>query len=332
MAYLPFRNHDLTETHIGPHHKWQQIQTILYRHANATQVNPSLSFKKLVLSRLLSENALVFLLQYIGLTLSTLLPWPSPLWMASGTVCAFIFLRGYSVLGGIWLGSLAAYYFASGHLMLSLSCAALQTLQAGGLFFIYQRYLGPAFLFSHTRYFIYFIILSGTMTAFISLSLFNLCYAALPSVVSPLRLWCTWWLANWNGLFIFFMALITLDAYFPLISDLKKQNKVKLSLAYGCLALLAFLLLLNTDFAVHIGLCVLIFTCVFLIAKVYKWCGLFAAEFLLGFILSLGAYVKAPFFMQNTFTPLLCLQFTLLLTLIVNTVLHYSASKYSTIN
>lgn len=310
------------------------MQDIVYRHPNATQANPSLSFKKLVLSRLISENALVFLLQYIGLTLSTLLSYPSPLWMASGTACAFIFLRGYSVLGGIGLGSFTAYYLASGQALLSFSCAILQALQAGVLLFICQRYLSPTLLFSPINTFIRFIFYSGALTAFITLALLILCYPALPSVTSPLSLWATWWLANWNGLFIFCLALITLDAYFPLTSHLNNLNKMKLGLAFGSLALFTLVLLLNTDLRIHLGLCVLIFTYVFLIARNYQWCGLFAAVFLSGFILSLGAYVQAPFFMQSTVMPLLCLQFTLLLSLIVNAVLRYpyTASKYSTIN
>ena len=94
--------------------KWQSMLTIVNQNLELqpfkTSKTPVLQFKKMVMQRSLAENLLVFFLQYIGLKLTTFSLDPSPLWLATGTACAYLFLRGYRVLPGIWLGNFAGFY------------------------------------------------------------------------------------------------------------------------------------------------------------------------------------------------------------------------------
>src|SRR5690349_20185221 len=111
-------------------------------------------FKKCVIDRRIMENAIVFLLQYSGLMLSTLSPHPKVLALASGTACAFIFLRGVTVLPGIWLGSLIAYFFAHAGLLSALACATIDALQAYFILWFCYRFVGPTLLFFNIKKFI----------------------------------------------------------------------------------------------------------------------------------------------------------------------------------
>src|SRR5688572_28180677 len=59
----------------------------------------------------LNLNIFIFLLQYMGLMQSTLSKTSAILWLGNGTALAFLFLRGLTILPGIFLGSFFAYLF-----------------------------------------------------------------------------------------------------------------------------------------------------------------------------------------------------------------------------
>lgn len=279
---------------------------IVSRHPALMPPNLTQQFKKLWISRWLAENALVFLLQYIGLMFSTLTPAPVALWAASGTACAFIFLRGYSVLPGIWLGSFTAYYFAAGNPEIAFGCATLFALQAALLLFMCYRYVSPTLVFYQTGTWLKFILCSILVTALTSLALAWICYPALPNITTPpLLLWLNWWLADFNGMLVFSCALTTLDAYFPQISVLKQINRIRLGLLYGVWLVLMTAILFSQTFLSCLMLAFFTLPVIFMISRAYGWSGTACAIFLSGLLLSLGAYLEAPLFAHAYASPAL---------------------------
>lgn len=274
--------------------KWQKMSSIVNQHSS--KLNLSKQFKKLFINRLLKENILVFLLQYTGLMFTTLTPNPTPLWFASGTACAFIFLRGSGVLPGIWLGSFIAYLLAKTGIIIAFGCATIFALQADSIRRLTYRFSGPTLIFYHLKPFLKFIICIGIITAIASLLLEFFSYSCLNKVLAPFDLWLQWWLANFNGTLIFACALITWDAYFPYVYALKKLIYSKASVLFSLLAILTILLLLNTNPLVVVGISLAILILTILISVFYGWCGVITAIFLSGIILSLGAILRAPYF------------------------------------
>jgi integral membrane sensor domain MASE1 len=243
------------------------------------QSNLLWQFKKCVIYRRIAENMLVFLLQYSGLMLSTLVSTPKVVWLASGTACAFIFLRGVTVLPGICLGSFVAYYSAHSGMLLAVECSVLFTLQVYLILWFSYRFIVPSLLFYRIKHFIKFILFSSAITAVVSILLMLCCYSTF---IAPV--WITNWLANLNGILIVSIGLITWDAYFPEIHLLKQKNNY-LYLLYGILfiSIVSFILSANILFAL------LTLPIVLIAALYYKWCGVMAAVFLIGLTLTLAA-------------------------------------------
>jgi hypothetical protein len=274
--------------HLHAHH-WQSIASVLAHHSTSFSPTLAQSFRKLVITRLLSENILMLLLQYIGLMFSTLTPSPMPLWTASGTACAFIFLRGMRILPGIGLGTLIAFYLASGSLSLGLGAALIFMLQPAALLWLSYRYTGPSLVFYDNPSWIKFTFFSAIVTGVVSLSLLRM--ASL-----PFSLALSTWLANFNGLLIFAFALTALDAYFPQCHTLKQVNKPILITFYGLLLLLSLTLLFSQHALSIIMISLASLALIIMISLRFAWCGTIAALFLFGLALSLGAYLETPLF------------------------------------
>lgn len=238
--------------------------------------------------------------------------------MASGTACAFIFLRGYSILPGLWAGSVMAYYLAAWQGALAFYCATFCAAQTALLLFLYRRFISPGLLFVRIAPFLYFILYSALITAGFSLALAWVCYSALAQVDSLGWLWVNWWLANWNGTLIVALALTTLDAYFPQWEAIKQLNRWALGGLFGLLFLVTVILLSNPYPLVSISSFLLLFVCLFLISRVFGWCGWIAGSFLLAFLFSLGAYINAPLFNEMTIPTLIALQCMLGINVLLN--------------
>src|SRR2546421_12693846 len=114
--------------------KWQQMLLLVNQNAELLETDLKGQYKKLFLKRWFASNLLVFLLQYIGFTLNLPTLTISPMWFFTGTACAFIFLQGYRILPGLWLGNFIAYYLAKASFLLALGSASVITLQALILF------------------------------------------------------------------------------------------------------------------------------------------------------------------------------------------------------
>lgn len=157
------------------------------------------NFKRLVIKRLLAENILLILLQMMGMKFSVLSNPPLPIDFAAGTAAAFIFMRGYTILPGVWLGGLFAcllsgWSFAQGCLM-----ASAYTLQTGLLFYLCLRFISPGLVFINKKLFLRFALLC------ISLSF---CF----NPILP-------WQSDLAGLLIVTLAITNWDMYFPEMSQ-----------------------------------------------------------------------------------------------------------------
>src|SRR6187399_3086284 len=111
-------------------------------------------FKRLVITRLIAENILLLLLQLMGMKFSVLSDPALPVDFAAGTAAAFIFMRGYSILPGIWLGTLLACVFSGWTFLSSGLLASAYTLQTGLLFFLCLRFISPGLIFLKTKLFL----------------------------------------------------------------------------------------------------------------------------------------------------------------------------------
>lgn len=280
-------------------HKWQRMLDIVNQHPTLIHHNLEWQFKKIFISRLLAENILVFLLQYIGLMFSTLTTHSAPVWFASGTACAFTFMRGYSILPGIWLGSFFTYYFATMSINLAWVCATVYVLQALCLRMLSYRFSCPTLIFYRGWTFVKFILCSSMITAVASLMLEFFCYSKLAYAEAPFQLWVQWWLANFNGILIISCAIITWDIYFPQIDSLKRLNKLLLYFIYGLLLTLIIALIFsgNPQSTIFFALSTLLLCVV--ISTRYGWCGTITAFFLFGMLLTLASYLGAPIFVTE---------------------------------
>src|SRR3990167_355979 len=266
--------------------KWQQMLSVVNQHPNLSQFNPTSQFKHMALQRMFAENILVFFLQYIGLMFTTLTPQPMPIWFASGTACGFIFLRGYSVLPGIWLGSLLAYHLASHQSILALTSASLLTLQACLLLWLNYRYISPTLLFPARSTLGKFIFASGLVTALSSYLLAQFCH-------SPH--WLTWWLANWNGILVLGCALVMLDSYFPQIDYLKKLDRRKLITSYTSIfAFVIGFIITSSRWLPFATVPIIIW-----LRKYYGQCGAMAGVFLFSFCISLAINLGSQVHLQT---------------------------------
>ena len=236
---------------------------------------------------------MVLLLQYIGLMFSTLTPEPAPVWFAAGTATAFIFMRGISILPGIWLGTFIAYFFVMGF---NLACvfASMHVFQAFSLLWFNYHFISPTLIFIRTHTFIKFIISSGLITFITCYILFYYCQQQIHGITLPVSLCWQWWLADMNGIIIIACAIITWDIYFPDSHRLFQADKLQLGLMYGTLATITFALALSNHTIPIYSLALLMISLTLLISWMYGWCGSIAAMFTVALILSMNSYLNTP--------------------------------------
>jgi integral membrane sensor domain MASE1 len=184
--------------------KWLRMSSIVAQYPAISLVS---QYKYLVIKRLIVGNIFACLLQYICLMTSTLLPTTSLAWLATGVACGMLFLRGYRVLTGIWLGCFFTYYLASHQLILSCLCATVFAMQAYLLTWITRRYISPLLVFYHVNKLLIFSLVSAGLTAITSFILIWLCD-------QPFSLWLEWWLANFNGVLIVSIAWVATDTFY----------------------------------------------------------------------------------------------------------------------
>lgn len=231
---MKIRNHQLNKTAFD-----LQLENILQHYPKTSFGNLKIAFQRLFTLRRISENILVLLLQYMGLMLHSLSTYPFLFSPASGTACAFIFLRGYSIMPGIWLGSFFACFLSlSHHLIFCLALATLHTLQAFLLLILCYRFITPTLIFYQLSMFLRFIFLTNAITFCFSCVLCFF-YKILFNIILSTSALIYFWLSNLNGILIIAIALATWDAFFEKIVS-------KLSLRVALLLLCLFLLILSS--------------------------------------------------------------------------------------
>lgn len=306
--------------------KWHQMQLIVNQNLKIVDHDLISQFKKIFLLRLLTENIYIFILQYIGLTLSTLSQNLSLLWFATGTSCAYLFLRGYSVMPGIWLGTFSAYYLAKAGFLLSIGCATVLSLQAVLLLWLSHRYISPTLIFYRLRMFATFIIYTAILTCIISFILICMCYPSLSHADAPFQLWLQWWLANFNAILIFSCALVTFDAYFLDFYGVKPLRSTYILFA------LLLLIIITFNFShipvLTICLALLIMLLTIYISVRFGWCGAITVAFVSGMLLCFAGLLGIGVFSYSSVSVTLLL---LQLFFCVNTIIGLSvAIRYKT--
>ncbi len=285
---------------------WHRILTIVNERTTLTSNNIAYQFKKMRYIRLLFENILVFLLQYTGLNFAFLSLSPTPLYFASGTACAFMFLRGYSVLPGITLGSFIATILTDhANLATATYTAIIYSLQAFLLLWGSHQFITPTLLFQRITTLNKFFLFSGILTATSSFLLLYLNNSSISNGISA-------WLANFNGTLIFAFALIAWDAYFPQYSQLKHVNKTLLSLVSCTLIVLVFSLMMSQTWLMILTSSCLWLMNLFFISFYYRWCGFVTAVFISSLLISLAAYMGLTLLMPILFFQTLLLIATVL--------------------
>lgn len=229
-------------------------------------------YKKIVILRFMMANILICLLQYIGLILSA---FPAPLNFATGTACAFIFLRGYYILPGIWFGC----YFAEHN----IQCATVYAVQAFLILFYSYRLISPTLIFYRYRVLIHFILLSAFL-------------AGISAWILHPGDWIYYGLSNLNGILIISLGLVAWDAYFPQIYLLKKHNKPIVVLYYSLLIFFSIALLFSREPWEQVLLSMTTLPILLGVGNRLGWCGVLSVLFLFGLILNLGAFLGAPLF------------------------------------
>jgi hypothetical protein len=286
--------------------KWQRLRNIVSAYPMLAPCTQASEFKRLVIKRVLLENAIAFLLQYIGLMLHIASASPMPIWFDAGTACAYTFMRGTSVLPGIFLASALAYHSAQADILLTGVCATLLTLQPWLVIIITQRTITPTLLFYRRLSAILFLSLAGIVTAVVSFLLVLICYSSMDHALSITQQWLQWWLANWNGLIIFGCALVTWDTYFPHADAYTRLNKFTLAIYFGALFLITSALVINNDLLIAALLAVALISITTIISIRYGKCGAVTAVFISGLLLGLTSYLdfsannQSMYFLQMT--------------------------------
>lgn len=203
-------------------------------------------YNKTVRLRWLRENLLLVLLQCTGLKITTLYVGSHIAWIASGISCGFLFLRGTSILPGIFVGSVLAYLSENLSWLPALAIAALLTLQPWLVLLFCYRFLKPTLIFYRIRESLAFLIFSGGLTGIISWLMLLVCQPFMPPGLVYKQIGLDWWLANWVGLCAFAPLLVLWDAYYPDFREFrdKKTLWIKLAVLTG----LSLIILFNPGF------------------------------------------------------------------------------------
>ncbi|MBI5447125.1 MAG: hypothetical protein HY939_00160 [Gammaproteobacteria bacterium] len=293
----------------GDESKWEEMKKIVIHYPAVWQTNLTKEFYILHYARLFLANIFSFLMQYSGLLLATLVPAPLPVSFSAGMSCALVFLRGKGVVPGILLGGIAAYLSVGADLKLAFLCSALATFQSVMIPECCYRYVGPSVIFHHQKEggrFLLCVITVVAMVSFCTSWLINNLFGSMPTFVGMRGL--KMMLADINSLFVITLPMMTLDAYFPSLSFLKKKQLMYPALLLGVLSLVT-LLIGGLGTPLLIVCCMIVSLVLSALCASLGWCtGLFAI-FLSGILLSLEALIHTVSFSMSLLIQgyLLCL-------------------------
>lgn len=289
--------------------KWQQMQTVVDQHPG---ILPPLFKNKnqIVIGRLVAENILMLLLQYVGLMFVMTTTVPSPIWLASGTACAFIFMRGLTIVPGLFLGTFLSCFSLELPIQLGALCSAIYTAQTLGIMWVTQQLISPSLLFYRACPYIAFLVFTGVFSAISAFLLASISYSFTDAFLR-------WWLANWSSILVFGIGLVTWDAYFPELDALRQANRVLIGFLYGLLTISAIAILCYTG-QVQLFLLLATACLMMLISARYGWAGAMAANCLVCIIFSLASFFHIIVMFDESTVPF---QTWLLFNVIVDTLI-----------
>jgi len=273
--------------------KWERMLLLVEQHPhNLPAIEKPL--QHLAIKRFLFNNILILLIQYSGINISQISPTPAPIWFATGTACAYLFLRGASVLPGIWLGNFLAYYLGNAGLWIAVSLSTVLSLQALILRWFCYRYLGPTLIFYQLKPFFKFILFTAGLTALTSEALVFLYSLAVIDHHMLHITYLHYWFSNYNAIIIFSVAYITWDAYFSREPTNHDSNILLKNTLYFMLILItiAFTQYPTPSRSYFLALSSLFITII--ISTKFNWCEAVTAGFLSGILLSFATFLGMP--------------------------------------
>lgn len=255
------------------------MQWLVNQHPQLSQTIPVKQYKKLAVQRFINENVLLFLLQYIGLSFNNLSVSFLPMNFAMGTACAFVFLRGYSVLPGIILGSFIAYFIAKIGFSLAVVASSVMAIQVSIILWCCHKFISPSLIIYKLKNFFKFLILVFVTTFLASVFLMLVVNFSFPSKENII-LWLSNWLSNVLAILIFSTGIVTWDTYFPRSYSLKTLLSTKLILFYSLLIMTNVTLFFCSTILSLIGIAFVNLLLVLTISSNYGWRGTISATFL----------------------------------------------------
>src|SRR3990167_8730307 len=290
--------------------KWQHMLAIVNQHTALWHANPELHLRRLIIYRWFAENFLIFLLQYTGLTFTTLSTPLSLIWFASGTSFTLLLLRGNIILPGMLLGNFLAFFLAHISFVSACEYAALFTLQPILLRFLCYRWISPTLLFYRFSMLAKFFIFSALISAWTSF------------LMHP-AFWLQTWLANWNGILIVATTLIAWDAYFVQVTPLSFKKGCAISSSYALL-LFCTLWLLFSDPSFIFYILFAMSALILFIRLYFDWAVSMTALFLTALVLCTSFYIGVPSDSLEDFSFLIKdIQITFLVLFVVITTIGY---------
>lgn len=256
--------------------------TTLKQTSNIIDENSQKIYRKLIITRFLSANFFVFLLQLIGTVLSYALPF-QPLSAATGTAFAYLYLRGIRILPGLLMASFLIPLFITRQYTISLLFTLKTFFISYGLLLLLYRFTNPSLIFNKIWHWLRFFILASAICFLSNLLNYN----------SGIE-----WLIDLNGILVISLAIVTIDAYFP---DIKELHRLKTRIHLHLYGIMFFLCLLQVFFVnIHLALVIASLNMLIYLYLCYKngWCGCMSALCLQGIVYQLAALLNAPAFMS----------------------------------
>jgi integral membrane sensor domain MASE1 len=172
----------------------------------------------------------------LGLSLAFINASVSPVWPATGVAIAAVWLLGYRVAPGIFLGALFVNLLGRS-LPVSTGIAAGSTLEALAAVYLLRHYVGTCNPFSRAGDFVKFVLLGPIISTTFSATIGNLslCLGGAEAWGSFGALWITWWLGDGVGALL--VVPLVLSWFTTPAKEISPRRLVEEGLVYSLNAL-----------------------------------------------------------------------------------------------
>ena len=180
-----------------------------------------------------------------GLSLAVIHPSASAVWPPSGVALAALLLWGYRLWPGVFVGAFAVNFATADAVVMSLSIAAGNTLEALAGAWLLERFANGTKAFERARNIFKFVLLAALLSTAVSptLGVSSLLLGGRVSAEEFARVWITWWLGDVGGvLLITPLLVIWLTQPLPKFDARRTLEACGLLLALGLVGTLVFML------------------------------------------------------------------------------------------